>query len=480
MKIKNIFIKNFRGIGSNGITVPISNYSLIIGDNGTSKTTILEALNYCLMPNFTSGRLSINDFYHGGDEPIEITVELDSSFDVIIPDGFTKHAIKCNKIVLSAHKRERGAGGRAFNELVVSSHYYLPVSPRGQNGWTITRKSLTKFDITEIQLSINYASADLPRAFYFAKSRDRQLVKGYNSSLSNVIDELNWRFEKTQRSKVDDDKFKHKNKELHTHIFENTDGDSIKKTIEELNIKLKEIGIGPVDFNILKTLTPYDSTEIVRSLEGFELPISQEGSGIEMIISLLFLETLARISKEDIVIIIDEPELHLHPTLQNKLATHLNQISDTIQIVVSTHSPFFFKNTIDKPEITVLMAIIDDDKIKVNDAKALGFGLLKWSPSWGEICYFAYNLATIEFHDDLYSALQDREGKEQLKDFESWLINKGQTKEISWNDATGVTHNETLMTYIRNRIHHGDNTNRPMYSPEQLKDSTQRMIALLK
>jgi AAA15 family ATPase/GTPase len=478
--IKNISIKNFRGIGPNGIVVPLSNYSLVIGDNGTSKTTILEALNYCLMQNFTSGRLSINDFYHGGNEPIEIVVEFDGVFDVIIPDGFTKHAIKCNKAVLSAHKRERGVGGRAFNELVVASHYYLPVDPRGEKGWTITRKSGTKFDVTEIQLSINYASADLPRAFYFAKSRDRQLTKGYNSSLSNVIDELNWRFEKTQRSKVDTDKFKHKNKELHAHIFENTDGDSIKKTIEELNIKLKEIDIEPVDFNILKTLTPYDSTEIVKNLEGFELPISQEGSGIEMIISLLFLETLARISKEDVVIIIDEPELHLHPTLQDKLATHLNQISDTIQIVVSTHSPFFFKNTIDKLGVTVLMAVIDNDKIKVNDAKDLGFGLLKWSPSWGEICYFAYNLATIEFHDDLYSALQDREGKDQLRDFEQWLISKGQRKEISWIDASSVTHNETLMTCIRNRIHHSDNTNRPMYSQEQLNDSIQRMIILLK
>lgn len=42
-----------------------------------------------------------------------------------------------------------------------------------------------------------------------------------------------------------------------------------------------------------------------------------------MIVSLLFLETMAEISKENILILIDEPELHLHPNLQEKLIKHL-------------------------------------------------------------------------------------------------------------------------------------------------------------
>lgn len=480
MKIKSVSIKNFRGIGDEGITISLSDFSLIIGDNGTSKTTILEALNYCLMPNFTSGKLSIKDFYCGGDKPISISVQFESPFGVIIPDGFTKHSIKCNSLVLSAHKRERAAGGKAFNGLVVISHYYLPVDPRGEKGWQITRKSGTTFDITETQLSLSYASADLPRSFYFSKSRDRQLTKGYNSSFNNVIDELNWRFEKTQRSKEEVEKFKHKNKELHNHIFENTEGDSLKKTIEELNKKLTEIGVNSVDLNLLKTLNPYDSAEIVRNLEGFEIPMPQVGSGIEMIISLLFLETLASISKEDIVIMIDEPELHLHPTLQDKLAKHFDQISEKVQIVASTHSPFFFKNTIDNLRISVIMAKMSNNQVKISDAKSGGFGLLKWSPSWGEICYFAYDLPTIEFHDDLYASLQDKNYTETVAATEIWLISKGQKKEIKWTNSSSIPIEETLMTYIRNRIHHGDNQNRPMYSSEQLKDSIERMINLIK
>lgn len=38
---------------------------------------------------------------------------------------------------------------------------------------------------------------------------------------------------------------------------------------------------------------------------------------------------------------------------------------------------------------------------------------------------------------------------------------------------------ETLMTFIKNRIHYSDNLNRPMYSQNILKKSVRRMIPYL-
>lgn len=388
--------------------------------------------------------------------------------------------IKCNGIALTAKKRDRSAPGKAFNDLVVTEHYYLPVNAKDSDGWTITRKNNSTLKITERQLALSYASASHPNPFYFGKDRDRQLKKGYNSSMSNVIDDLNWRFEKGQRSKEDPDKFKHKRDEVEKHIIENTDGDTLKKTITETNKTLKDLDIPPIDLSLVKTLTPYDNSEIVKRFDGFELPISLTGSGVEMIIALIFLETLAKISKNKICIIIDEPELHLHPTLQSKLAKHFVTICKDCQIFISTHSPFFFKNCFDLPNTKILVSEIDNNAVNVKDAKDKGFGLLKWSPSWGEICYFAYNLPTIEFHDDLYASLQDKNGTSAISATESWLVNKGQIKEIKWPDPVNGPTEETLMTFIRNRVHHGDNQNRPMYSSEQLKDSIERLITLLK
>lgn len=481
MKIKSVTIKNFRGIDKLETPIEISDFNVLIGDNATCKTAVLEAVNFCLSPRFTASRLGINDFYQGGDKEIEITVEFVDNFIAKLPDGYTTQDVACKKITLTAKKREKSAAQKAFSDLVTTAHYVVPVAPRGEEGWSQSRKTSTNdFKFTERQLSFPVPEVDMPRCFYFPKTRSRQLSKGFNSSLSNVIDDLNWRFDKTQRTKAEEDHFKHSRKSLHEKIKSETGGDTIKKTLDATNTILKKLGIDEIDLSLLKTLTPYDSAELVFPFEGFELPVGQGGSGIEMAVAISFLESLAKISKEDIIIVIDEPELHLHPTLQEKIFNHFKEISSEIQIIVSTHSPFLFRNVYQDSKIQLLLTKKEGGKISIKDARSSEFGLLNWSPSWGEICYFSYDLPTIEFHDDLYASLQDKNRTETIADTENWLIANGQSKEIKWTDNNGNPVEETLMTYIRNRIHHGDNQSRPMYTPEQLRDSIQRMIGLLK
>ncbi|PIR69626.1 MAG: hypothetical protein COU47_01845 [Candidatus Niyogibacteria bacterium CG10_big_fil_rev_8_21_14_0_10_46_36] len=482
MKIKTVSVKNFRGIGGDEPTsFECENFNLFIGDNGTSKTAILEAINLCLSSSYAASRLSIKDFYLGSDKPIEIKTFFEEPFNVSIPDLYgNAQTIQCNGIALTAKKRDRSAPGKAFNDLVVAEHHYLPIEEKGEEGWSITRKSGSELKVTARHLALSYASSEVPKAFYFGRDRGKHLQKRFKTSISNIIDDLNWRFEKNERVKEDAEKFKHKRADLEKHVYDNTGGDTLKSTIEETNKTLKRLDIPPIDLSLIKTLTPYDTAEVVKRFDGFELPIQLAGSGIEMITALVFLETLARISKSEICIIIDEPELHLHPTLQDKIAHHLEHISKTSQVFASTHSPFFFKNCFERSGIKVLLAEINDDKVRVRDAKDKWFGLLQWSPSWGEICYFAYNLPTNEFHDDLYASLQDKIGFERVCDIEAWFTSNGQSKEIKWTDANGNIQEETLMTYIRNRIHHGDNQNRPLFTPKQLADSIKRMISLLR
>lgn len=485
MKIKSVSIKNFRGIENLDKPINLSNLNVFIGDNATCKTTILEAINFCLSPRFVNSRLDINDFYEGSNKEIEIVVEFSENFIAKLPDGYTTQDVKCNKILLSAKKRDQATANKAFSELVTVTHYVVPITQRGEEGWSQLRKTSTNsFKFSERQLSFPAPEVELPRCFYFPKTRSKQLSKGFNSSFSNIVSDLNWRFDKTQRSKTETEHFKHDRKTLHEKIKFETGGDTIKKTIDETNITLKKLGVDAIDLSLLKTLTPYDNAELVFPFDGFELPIGQSGSGIEMAVALVFLESLAKISKEKILIVIDEPELHLHPTLQDKVFNHLKSISNEIQIVVSTHSPFLFKNVYHEENVQLLLTKKEGKKILIEDARSSEFGLLKWSPSWGEICYFSYDLPTIEFHDDLYSSIEDKlktssSQKISQDDIENWLVSKGQSKEIKWPDPVKGPQEETLMTYVRNRIHHPDNTARPMYKTEQLRESIKRMIALL-
>lgn len=108
-----------------------------------------------------------------------------------------------------------------------------------------------------------------------------------------------------------------------------------------------------------------------------------------------------------------------------------------------------------------------------------------WSPSWGEINFKAYNLATVELHNELYGYLQERNSCPNERAMEQWLSSQGivlskvWTKEIR-NVAQAPT-NTTLQTFIRNHIHHPENvtmqSNR--YTQQELLSSIQQMVGLL-
>ena len=101
----------------------------------------------------------------------------------------------------------------------------------------------------------------------------------------------------------------------------------------------------------------------------------------------------------------------------------------------------------------------------------------------GEINFQAYNLPTIEFHNELYGYLQEANTVSSEAAIEAFFIVKGQTKTKQWkrlhNGQVGNPYDVTLMTYIRNTIHHPDNTNNLPYTETELENSIKSMISIL-
>ena len=67
---------------------------------------------------------------------------------------------------------------------------------------------------------------------------------------------------------------------------------------------------------------------------------NSDGIG-EGLISVLFIVDALYDSTQDDIIVIDEPELSLHPEYQKNLCSRLIEYSRDRQIIVSTHSPYF-------------------------------------------------------------------------------------------------------------------------------------------
>lgn len=114
--------------------------------------------------------------------------------------------------------------------------------------------------------------------------------------------------------------------------------------------RLFNINKSPDEFNkvLSKVLNPLPNWTIDQSDNGnYYIKFnydnhyhSSEGTG-EGLLSIFTIIDALYDSKEGDIIVIDEPELSLHPSLQRKLSELLLEYSANRQIVISTHSPYF-------------------------------------------------------------------------------------------------------------------------------------------
>ena len=483
MRVKKITIRNFRCVKEQSFEA--KDLSIFIGDNATGKTSILEAVNFALSSRFPSGRIKHSDFRDGGDEPITVDLEFDSEFTAGIPDGYTKQEVSCGGMHLEVKRRERGGPGKAFSDIATLAHHVVPSRPKdNEKGWEQKRKNGSPFHFDERLLSVSRVELEgLPRSFYFQKSRGRQLQRGFNSSISSVLEDFNWRFSKKIREEGEE-KFFSEKEEFEKEILSRVEGTE-GKSLGTLNRKIGEFGLPEVGLSFIDRGAPFDAAFLSRKLEKLDLPVAGLGSGIEMIVSLLFLETLASLSKERIAVLIDEPELHLHPSLQEKFSGYLMEFSEKNQVFISTHSPYFFKNRLKDDRTEPMITKNPGNKGTTVENAGSRFKLFPWSPSWGEINYSAYDLATEEFHNELYGYLQQSRKKYSVREIETFFEEKGIPKSKTWIRERGGQpprpEKVTLMTFIRHSTHHPENTcnEKHKHTPEELRSSIKRMIDLI-
>ena len=494
MKIKHIHIENFRGIEKLDLDFE-KDISLFIGNNGMSKTTVLEAINYCCSESFSPARVKYSDFYNNTNDSIIIKVEFDNNFKIIIPDGYTEQEILCNSIELLINKRKQKTSGKLLSDNFVVEHYAVPIITKdtkenaNQNGYEFKRKSGTIFKFLKIALSFNFSAKTegFPKVFYFNKDRTNQIKNnGFNSSLSSLFDDFNWNFYRKNNATDNYQKdYLESINAIEKFILDKVDQKILPDVKKDLNDNFK---LDNLDLSFFNRNEPFNQAWLSQKVkENFPLPTNVLGSGMEMIITIIFLMQLAQHSKDNnIILLLDEPEINLHPDFQINLIKYL-KITEK-QIFFSTHSPYFVKECFNK-DCDIWCAKKKDNLIvytKINENNSI----FPYGPTYAEINYYAYNLYSDEFHNELYGYLMqllfnnqkitELTGKKMNTYINSTYTNILKKYWVKVKNGNIQPQEEVpLFDYIRNYFHHPENKNNKKYSDTELKQSIEDLISII-
>lgn len=121
------------------------------------------------------------------------------------------------------------------------------------------------------------------------------------------------------------------------------EAESIKSYMTNYTSALKDVVITP---NIIWK-DAVKSVDVSFQFEGDAkpIPMSHKGTGYRRLFMVARFRYLAEKKGKNIVYLIEEPETFLHPGVQEDLLTAFLELSETSQILITTHSPIFVGST---------------------------------------------------------------------------------------------------------------------------------------
>jgi len=424
MFIKTLQIKNFKCFCSEVETLDFnmpdgksagSGLNIFVGENNSGKSTIFEGVDF-LRDNTSKDLKDIKNKNASVDDNFFVEITFAGKITDII-DNFSQ---KNKKEVFKKYIYKNGDEPEEYFKLLRSSDNI---------------KAIQLWNNTESKFK-NEAGIDAPLKKLFETNfvwsdtnPNTQASFGSTTICGNLLKEIVKKFEETED---------YTNFSSHFHETFNSEGSGLRKelkTIEERTQKIfsEQFSDAKISFHFdeLKIDSFFKNTKIEVD-DGIPTYMEEKGSVMQRSVALALLQVYAEElikhpENNDVIkpffLFIDEPEICLHPQAQMKLLSAILELSKTKQIFIATHSPYFFKNPLYKNTGLFLFKKDESHKIKILNIKDNNWGIFPWSPSWGEINYHAYNLPTVEFHNELYGYLQEQSGKTNVSDFDAYLKN---------------------------------------------------------
>lgn len=302
-KLKYIRIKNYRSINEVEIKFPLNQPVILIGENNSGKSNILRAIDLMFGETYPKYKEFDNHDYYGRNGEYEIYIEA----GVELSDKSIK------AFILEKSKNKE-------------TNYFVSDKKTNYNVKNELRQQICTILINSqqtLEYQLSYSSkytllSKLTKAFHekLVCNKDREAkLKDFYTKIINTFLEV--------------EEFNN---------FKNNMSSINGQFIQNMNYQLK------IDFSA------YDPSNYFKNLQihPFEneevLNFDELGSGQKQILALSFAHAYAKFFKNQngLILLIDEPEAHLHPIAQKWLAKSLFSLAkDGLSIVITTHSPYF-------------------------------------------------------------------------------------------------------------------------------------------
>lgn len=147
---------------------------------------------------------------------------------------------------------------------------------------------------------------------------------------------------------------------IDTEIYKNEElpvRESVKKACDEINTVFSELN---VDAKIIGLKKDGSKTPLFRNSAGKTFDITYLSSGEKQLFVRIM--ALKMIKANNSVILVDEPEISLHPVWQQRILRVYENIGENNQVIAATHSPHVLSSA---RKESVRLLINDEGKIRV-------------------------------------------------------------------------------------------------------------------
>ncbi|MBE9226121.1 AAA family ATPase [Phormidium sp. LEGE 05292] len=157
------------------------------------------------------------------------------------------------------------------------------------------------------------------------------------------------------------------------------------------------------------TIDQMDNGPYFLKIKAGDASHSSEGLG-EGLVSLFYIIDALYDSNPGDAIVIDEPELSLHPSLQRRLATLFTEYARDRQIILSTHSPYFLNLEALENGATVARIYLKDGESTISQlSKSSAKGISKLLRNYNNPHIFGLNAQEVFFLEDKVILVEGQE-----------------------------------------------------------------------